>query len=124
MDSRNVWLFARTQTAVPESATDDENVGLFNWGVLVTELSLDDIKISFTQKLSRTDDTDLGISWQLSRDDDESAPNTHSFKLSSVKKNGLPFSAELVGVTNLTDNEIQREGAVLFPISHSSYPYS
>jgi hypothetical protein len=117
LDSRSVWLFARPQTTVAESATDDENVTLFRWGVLVTELSQDNVKFYLTQKLSTTDDMDLGTLWQLSRDGRENTPNAHSFKLSSVKENSLPFSAELVGVTSLTDDEIQLEGIVPFPIS-------
>jgi hypothetical protein len=115
-ESRSVWLLARPKTAAPEPERQDENVGLFHWGVLITELGLDDIRISLTDKLSTTDDMDLGTLWQLSRDGQDNAPNAHSFRLSSVKENGLPLSAELIGVTSLTDNEIQREGIVPFPV--------
>jgi hypothetical protein len=95
--------------------------------VLITELSLDDIRVSLTDKLSTTDDIDLGTLWQLSRDGEENVPNAHSFKLSSVKENGLPLSAELIGVTSLTENEIQLEGVVPFPVLQTdlaSYPYN
>jgi hypothetical protein len=120
--ARGVWLFARPQT--DESATaSNGNIGLGRWVILLTGLSIVNIKaLSLPRHKSITDDLgehihvgndiDMGTLWEpLLVGNRYTVKVHHEFKLLNMQWRS--FSGQFIGETDMSDEDIQVEGAFL-----------
>jgi hypothetical protein len=122
--TRGVWLFARPQTDHSATASND-NIGLGCWGILLTELSVDNIKtLALRRNKSLTDEIDLGEYIHVGSDIDMgtlwelllvgnryTVKAHHEFNLSYVQWRS--FSGQFIGETDMSDENIQIEGTFL-----------
>lgn len=119
--SRSVWIFARPLSGAsifPTPTTATSSHGKFHlchWGILVTDLSIVDVKaltLRSKQGPSMTDDTPLGTMWELIRTlTNESTVNmSQPFEVSMLKEQWVTFSAKHIGSTRLTDDQVQNSG--------------
>jgi len=122
---RNVWLFARPLSGYgifPASAMATTSHGHFylcHWGVLVTPLSIVDIKAIVLRDgqrgWSQASDLELGIMWELHRlpDDKNTVNKTNPFQISTFKTQWPTCSGQYIGETSCTVAKIQLEGMYL-----------
>jgi hypothetical protein len=120
--ARGVWLFARPQSDESATASND-NIALGRWGILLTELSIDNIKAlvlphhkSITDDLGEYihvgNDIDMGTLWEPLIVGNKYTVKTHyEFKLPYTQWRS--FSGQFIGETNMSDEDIQVEGAFL-----------
>jgi hypothetical protein len=119
--SRSVWIFARPLSGAsifPGPATATSSQGKFHlchWGILVTDLSIVDVKaltLRSKQGSGTTDNTPLGTLWELIRTlENQSTVNmSQPFRVSMLKEQWITFSAKHIGSTKLTDEQVQNEG--------------
>lgn len=118
--TRSVWIFARPLSGsgvFPASSMVAASHGHFplcHWGVLVTELSIVDVKalISRDGGSSVTDDLKLGVMWELLRrpDNKTTVNKSNPFKVATIKQLWSTLSAQYIGRTLMIDEEVQSEG--------------
>jgi len=93
--------------------------------MLVSEMSLLDAKaiLSRTREYGAIDNTELGTMYDLFRDDDD-RNNVHicrEFSVANLRQEWKWFSAQYVGHTDMTADEIKNEGRVLMDSSQDCY---
>ena len=98
------------------AATSHGYFHLCHWGVLITPLSIVDIKaiaLRDGRGWSDSSDLELGIMWELHRlpDGKNTVNKTNPFCLSTFKTQWPTCSGQFMGVTSDTIEEIQLEGA-------------
>jgi hypothetical protein len=120
--SRNaqyVWILARPLSASsvfpPFEWTSHGKYPLCHWGVLVSSLSVVDVKaLLFAMRQTRhtTEDSEIGIMWELEhRVGQLNTVNvTRPFTVSCARKFWNTFNAECVGETTYSRAAIQNEG--------------
>ena len=118
---RSVWVFARPiqfATILGFQFVSHGTYPFCHWGVLVTPLNFGTIKALLTEttQSTSTEDEDhiLGDMWRLSRREENDNPVDviRPFKLSNAREEWNLFSAECVGMTTKTDQEIEKEGTI------------
>ena len=124
--SRGVWLFARPHSDCSTTASNG-NIELDRWGIVVTELSVDNVKtlamrrknsiideIDLGDYIHVGDDIDLGNLWELMPVGNRYTVNSQqAFKLSYMQEHWGSFSGQFIGETDMADEEIQLEGNLL-----------
>jgi hypothetical protein len=92
-----------------------------HWAVLVTSLGFEDIKSALTDVSAEREDIQLGDLWRISRQEDGSCPldNIRPFNVSNAKDEWSVFSAEYIGKTSKSDDEIECEGTLLLGNAYS-----
>ena len=106
----SVWLFTRpityAMTFPSIAASSDGKNYLRHWGVLVNEMTIIDIEviISRVRKYGANDNTDLGIMYELHRNNDNKNDLriTEKFGINSVRNEWPMFSMEYIGETTMT----------------------
>ena len=97
------------------TSTSHGKFPLCHWGVLVTELSIVDMKVLILcngQRWSGLEDTELGVMWELNRTV-ENLNTVHvyrPFKKSTIRECWNTFSARYMGATEMANERIQLEG--------------
>ena len=117
-NARFVWIFARPLQFATIFGSQFVSHGKYpfcHWGILVTSLDFIAAQKFLTEIETREaecEDTILGDMWELFRGEDNTntIDVTRAFKLSNVKEEWSVFSAEPLGTTMMTDEEIQNEG--------------
>lgn len=118
---QNVWIFARPLSgygifpASSMAATSHGHFHLCHWGILVTPLSIVDIKaiVSSGQRgWSQASDLELGILWELHRlpDNKNTVNKTNPFQISTFKTQWPTCSGQYMGETSCTGEKIQLQG--------------
>lgn len=121
--SRGAWLFARPRS----DFSTTPNIELDRWEILVTELSVDNVKtLALRHKNSITDeidlgdyihvgdDIDLGALWELMPVGNRYTVNgQEAFKLSHMQEHWHSFSGQYIGETAMANEEIQLGGNLL-----------
>jgi len=117
-----VWIFAHPLSGwgiFPESsmaATSQGHFHLCHWGVLVTPLSIVDIKAivlrNWQRERSQASDLELGIMWELHRlpDNKYTINTTNPFRLSTFRTKWHTCLGQYMGETSCTEEKIQLEG--------------
>lgn len=118
---RSVWIFARPirfATMLGFQFVSHGTYPFCHWGVLVTPLNFDIMKVLLTEPTQSTsmedEDHALGDMWRLSLREEKDNPVDviRPFKLSNAKEEWNLFSTECVGMTNKTDEEIEKDGTI------------
>src|SRR5438046_1365573 len=118
---RSVWIFARPirfATILGFQFVSHGTYPFCHWGVLVTPLNFDTMKVLLTEPTQSTSGEDedyiLGDMWRLSlREENENPVDViRPFKLSNAREQWNLFSAECVGKTKKTDEEIEKDGTI------------
>ena len=111
-----VWLFTRPlvyATAFPVLRLFSDRRELRHWGVLVSDMTLLDAKAIMLRSREYDGDanTPLGTMYELCRQEDRNTVNViRPFGMYTIRKEWQAFSAQFVGVTELTHDMIIREG--------------
>jgi hypothetical protein len=117
----SVWIFTRplshARTFPSLIKTSNERHYLCHWGMLVSEMSLLDAKaiLTRTREYCAIDNTELGTMYDLFRDDDD-RNNVHicrEFSVVNLRQEWKWFSAQYVGHTDMTADELKNEGIYL-----------
>lgn len=121
---RSVWLIARPiqfATIFGFQFVSHGKYPFCHWAVLVTSLDFETIKAALTDSATEKDDIQLGDLWRISPRDDGKCPldNIRPFCVSNAKDEWSVFSAEYIGKTSKSDNEIGYEGISLFGRTYS-----
>jgi len=115
---RSVWLIARPirfATIFGFQYVSHGSYPFCHWAVLVTSLDFEDIKSTLTDASAEREDIQLGDLWRISRREDGKCrlDNVRSFCVSNAKDEWSIFSAEYIGKTSKSDEEIEYEGTSL-----------
>jgi hypothetical protein len=114
-DERFVWIFARPLTiggALLSSVVASTSAGrypLCHWGVLVTGVSRNLIR-DLPVGTRDTTDLELGKMWELQPRSGENTVVIRPFNASILSEEWRHHSAQYVGATTLTDEQINIEG--------------
>jgi hypothetical protein len=116
--TRSVWLFARPLSwadfIIALQWVSDGKYPLCHWGVLVTHLDItaNDEFMRRTPHISPTEALDLGIMYELRRNDiNQNTVNIiHPFSAASAE--WRLFSAKYIGRTEMVHEEIEVEGTI------------
>jgi hypothetical protein len=116
---RSVWLIARPIRFATIFGFQFVSHGTYpfcHWAVLVTSLDFEAIKSALTDTSAEKDDIQLGSLWRISRREDGTCPldNIRPFCVSNAKDEWNVFSAEYIGKTLKSDDEIEYEGTPLY----------
>jgi hypothetical protein len=112
---RSVWLIARPirfATIFGFQYVSHGNYPFCHWAILVTSLAFEDIKSTLTDASAEREDIQLGDLWRISRCEDGKCAldNIRPFYVSNAKDDWSVFSAEYIGKTSMSDDEIEYEG--------------
>ena len=120
MIERFVWVIARplsaTRLVAPLEFTSNGKFHLCHWGVLVSDLSIEVLTTLLVEsgKTPTTDDNDavLGELWELTRVEGniDTVNVTRPFRVSILKAKWMTFSAQRLGTTFMTSDEIRLKG--------------
>jgi len=116
--TRSVWLFARPLSwadfIVALQWVSDGKYPLCHWGVLVTHLDItaNDEFMRRTPDISPTQALDLGIMYELRRNDINQNTVNIIRPFSTASAEWRLFSAKYIGTTEMVHEEIEVEGTV------------
>jgi hypothetical protein len=116
----SVWLFTRPidyAMSFPSIAiSSDGKDYLCHWGVLVNEMNMMDVEviISRVRNYGANDNTDLGIMYELHRNEGNKNDLiiTPKIGINSIKKKWPMFSIQYVGESTMTYDVIKEIGIV------------
>src|SRR5438105_1676198 len=118
-NAQSVWILARPLSACsvfpPFEWTSRGKYPLCHWGVLVSPLSVVDVKAllyAMRQTRHTTEDSEIGIMWELEHHVGQlnTVNVTRPFTVSCARKFWNTFNAECVGGTTYNRTAIQAEG--------------
>jgi hypothetical protein len=116
--TRSVWLFARPLSwadfIIALQWVSDGKYPLCHWGVLVTHLDItaNDEFMRRTPDISSTEALDLGIMYELRRNDINQNTVNIIRPFSTAASEWRVFSAKYIGTTEMVHEEIEVEGTV------------
>src|SRR5271170_7491026 len=114
-----VWLFTRPLSLFsPFGIASDGKPALRHWGVLVSELTLLDVQVIMQRTRGIFEDsTPLGTMYELFREEGYGNVNIiRPFGIAIIRKDWHAFSAQYIGVTEMTLQMIDKEGNILLSI--------
>jgi hypothetical protein len=114
LGTRFVWLCARPILRVFHYVPGiGKRMAFRHWGILVSKFPPDEMKTILQQQPKA--DTILGPLWELVRRSDDAATVsiTECFSTAKIAADWSPLSAQLIGWTVKTDEEISAEGRPL-----------
>ena len=116
--TNSVWLFTRPLSYTihinPVASISDGKPHLRHWGVLVSEMSVVDVKatLSRTKEYCGSDFSALGTMYELFRDEEDrnNVSVCRNFGMKTIRDDWPMYSAEFVGLTTMEHHSIKSEG--------------
>jgi hypothetical protein len=132
MSANYIWLFTRPLSGAilfpPLASSSEGKPHLRHWGVLCTRMTMADTNAPLQRTIHYSNRDTLSLGWMFELFQDEYSKNNvnimREFNLEALKEHWPTFSAQYVGITEMTCEQIKFEGTSLNISLNISATYS